>query len=471
MAESLRIHLSLVSHTNIGKTTLARTLLARDVGEVADRAHVTESADDYVLEKTENGDELILWDTPGFGNSVALAKRLEGRSNPIGWFVGEVWDRAVNRTLWLDQQAMKHVREITDVVLYLVNAAEMPDSVPYVAAEMRILGWIGKPAVVLLNQMGEPRRPEEEAADIARWKKAMQSYGIVKAVIAMDAFARCWVQEGTLFREIGKTLPAEKQKVFSAFEARWKEKREEQFSRSMKALSAYLESIGKDREPAESPSIFGQLETAGTLIGKKLGLLKKDPEDKTDGKAQQKLSERAAEAFAELTDELLSVNGLTGKAAKEEILSRVKTGWDVHKEVPADGAAIAGAVGSGAVGGLAADLASGGLTLGMGALIGAVIGALGGAGAALAYNRQKAPEGTFVTWSEEAKQEFAVQAVLLYLAVAHYGRGRGEWKQGESPAFWLSEAEKAAEEGKSAADFPANAVKAVLRKLYPESGF
>ena len=47
--DPLRIHLSLVSHTNIGKTTLARTLLSRDIGEVADRAHVTETTDDYVL--------------------------------------------------------------------------------------------------------------------------------------------------------------------------------------------------------------------------------------------------------------------------------------------------------------------------------------------------------------------------------------------------------------------------------------
>ena len=31
----MRINLSLVSHTNIGKTTLARTLLGRDIGEVA----------------------------------------------------------------------------------------------------------------------------------------------------------------------------------------------------------------------------------------------------------------------------------------------------------------------------------------------------------------------------------------------------------------------------------------------------
>ena len=41
MAET-RITLSLISHTNVGKTTLARTLLRQDVGEVRDQAHVTD---------------------------------------------------------------------------------------------------------------------------------------------------------------------------------------------------------------------------------------------------------------------------------------------------------------------------------------------------------------------------------------------------------------------------------------------
>ena len=43
------IHLSLVSHTNIGKTALARTLLNQDVGEVRDAPHVTEFADGHTL--------------------------------------------------------------------------------------------------------------------------------------------------------------------------------------------------------------------------------------------------------------------------------------------------------------------------------------------------------------------------------------------------------------------------------------
>ena len=40
--EPATVTLSLISHTNVGKTTLARTLLRRDVGEVFDQAHVTQ---------------------------------------------------------------------------------------------------------------------------------------------------------------------------------------------------------------------------------------------------------------------------------------------------------------------------------------------------------------------------------------------------------------------------------------------
>ena len=43
------IALSLISHTNAGKTTLARTLVGRDVGEVRDAPHVTLEAAAYPL--------------------------------------------------------------------------------------------------------------------------------------------------------------------------------------------------------------------------------------------------------------------------------------------------------------------------------------------------------------------------------------------------------------------------------------
>ncbi|MCH3023300.1 hypothetical protein K3X00_14910, partial [Listeria monocytogenes] len=75
---------------------------------------------------TEEGDALVLWDTPGFGDSVRLHKRLALAGNPIGWFLREVFDRYRDRPFWLSQQALRAAREEADVVLYLVNSSESP---------------------------------------------------------------------------------------------------------------------------------------------------------------------------------------------------------------------------------------------------------------------------------------------------------------------------------------------------------
>ena len=104
-ATPVTVNLALLSHTNAGKTTLARTLLRQDIGAVLDRAHVTERAEAHVLLQTPEGDRLVLWDTPGFGDSVRLLRRLEQSGNPLGWFLGQVWDRFADRPFWCSQQA------------------------------------------------------------------------------------------------------------------------------------------------------------------------------------------------------------------------------------------------------------------------------------------------------------------------------------------------------------------------------
>ena len=430
--DPMRIHLSLVSHTNVGKTTLARTLLSRDIGEVADRAHVTETTDDYVLARSPEGCELILWDTPGFGNSVALAKRLEGRSNPVGWFLAEVWDRVANKAQWLNQKAIKHVREISNVVLYLVNATELPDTAPYVTAEMKILEWIGKPVIVLLNQMGEPKAPEAEQADVDRWKNAMTTYSIVSDVLPMDAFARCWVQEFVLFDAIDKVLPEELQSTYEGLREVWSRQRRAAYNASIQALADYLTKLANDKEVAENISVIDQVK----FLSKRLGLYKNETLQDPVSAAQTALSSRAADEFCALTDKLITINTLKGTGIRKEILKRVQTDWTVTNSIPPAPAAIAGAVGTGAAGGLASDLASGGLSFGLGTLIGTVVGALGGVGLATAYNNSRNIHGTVVKWSEVAMKNHLLEAILLYLAVAHFGRGRGNWVNSELPYQW-----------------------------------
>ena len=39
-------------------------------------------------------------------------------------------------------------------------------------------------------------------------------------------------------------------------------------------------------------------------------------------------------------------------------------------------------------------------------------------------------------WSDEFVAALVPAALLRYLAVAHYGRGRGEWTASEYPPFW-----------------------------------
>jgi len=114
---SNKIQLALISHTNAGKTTLTRTLLGMDVGEIRDAPHVTMLSESHTLLSTDGGDVLELWDTPGFGDSVRLLKRLNGADNPIGWFLREVIDRYRDRPFWLSQQAMRTARDAADIVL------------------------------------------------------------------------------------------------------------------------------------------------------------------------------------------------------------------------------------------------------------------------------------------------------------------------------------------------------------------
>ena len=232
------IDLSLVSHTNVGKTTLARTLLRRDVGEVEDRPHVTELAQAHVLIDTPEGDVLRLWDTPGFGDSARLLKRLRAAGNPLGWFLTQVWDRLTDRPFYSSQQALRNARDESDVVLYLVNAAEDPASAGYVEVEMQILGWIGKPVLLLLNQTGAPRGPAADAAEEAAWKQHLAAYPWVRGALGLDAFARCWVQEDQLLVAVRGLLPPDQHAGFERLLDAWRQRNLDLFEAAMRAKTA-----------------------------------------------------------------------------------------------------------------------------------------------------------------------------------------------------------------------------------------
>lgn len=305
------------------------------------------------------------------GDSVRLAERLKARSNPIGWFTSEIWDRLTDKSLWLNQQAIKHVRDKSLVILYLVNASESPEAVPYVKAEMDILAWVNKPVIVLLNQMGEARPPEEEKAEVELWRDYLKPYAFVKAVMPMDAFARCWVQEYEFWKEIELCLTDADKPTFASLHATWIRQKQALYSSSLEAMAAYMVKVSNDKEVLASQSLIERLRS----IGRSLGFIKKDLHGAMED-AQVALSTRAADWLCTLTQRLININGLEGSGTKAEILRRMRSDWETQATIDPKAASLLGAVAGGAVSGIAADIATGGATLGLGALGGAIVGAL-----------------------------------------------------------------------------------------------
>jgi hypothetical protein len=424
------LQLSLVSHTNVGKTTLARTLLGRDVGEVRDAPHVTEFADAFELLRTPQGETLRLWDTPGFGDSVRLLRRMQQSGNPLGWFLSQVWDRWRDRPFWASQQALRHVAETTDVVLYLVNAAEEPSAAAYVASEMALLRWVGKPVIVLLNQLGMPRAPALEQVDVQRWREHLSPFEPVAQVLPLDAFARCWVQELVLLQAIEGCLQGEQRSLMQRLGAAWRDSRMVRYQASVDELAQSMARLAAARqELADAPGLRAGLRKLGAALG-----LRAD-ERNPALLAQAALAEQLDAEVRASTTQLIELHGLSGQA-QGEILQRMASHYQLTLRMDESKAALIGGALTGALVGLKADVAAGGLTLGGGLLAGGLLGALGAAGLARAVNLVRGTDTSWIAWNGEALDTLLEAALLRYLAVAHFGRGRGDWERAETPAHW-----------------------------------
>jgi GTPase SAR1 family protein len=431
-----QVQLALISHTNNGKTTLARTLIGVDVGEVRDAAHVTIFAESHTVLATPEGDTLQLWDTPGFGDSVRLYKRLGMAGNPISWFLREVLDRYRDRPFWLSQQALRTARDAADVVLYLVNSAEQPKDSGYLPAEMKILQWLDKPVLVLLNQMGPPRPAAQELAEQTRWKEHLKQYALVRDVLPLDAFARCWVHERIFYDAVANVVPPEKQLGYARMFAVWEHSNQERFQEAMDLISLQLSAAARDSEVIESEE-----KTLAKSAMKAIGLTKA-AEKKRQDSAMNTLIARLNVRTSETTASLLVLHRLDPSDAVK-INARVRENFTVRAPVDKAQVGLFGAIISGAATGLSADLVSGGLTFGAGALLGSIIGALTFAGVAWGFNSSMERNQATIQFSDDFLRTLVVAGVLRYLAVAHFGRGRGNYVEAEAPAFWQNEVEQA----------------------------
>jgi GTPase Era involved in 16S rRNA processing len=421
----ITVCLSLISHTNVGKTTLARTLLHRDIGQVLDSEHVTDVAEAHLMVELPQptGHRLLLWDTPGFGDSARLARRLKTSQQPVKSFLLETWDRFRNRALWCSQQAVKNVQEDADLVLYLIDATQRPEDNAWVALEMDILQWIGKPVVVVLNQLGDASTdPREVKAEVELWTRQLQRFSPVKRVLALDAYTQSWVQEKALLEATTPHLPEWKKAAFRELKDAWQQAEVSIFQQSIGLLATQLAGSLADREPAPKETLL-----------QKIGVGRK-PWDEAMDKAREALGQRLTQRCLNSSDELISLHRLAGrrddfleKADRDQLFAPQQVNESLWTAV--------GGILTGAAAGVAAEIKTGGLMLGGGAIVGIFAGGAGAYLLAKGYNLSKAGKDE-LRWTEEHFLAQVETALLFYLAVSHWGRGRGTWQESKAPRQW-----------------------------------
>lgn len=391
------IKISLISHTNIGKTSLARTLLREDIGQVQDRAHTTMECQEREL-INKGTSRLMLWDTPGFGgaNALNIAARIKESGSARGWLLHQVVDRISNKSLYSSVEAAKNIRLNSHVVVYLVDNRCSPSGTGYLKGELTLLQALGKPVILILNHVDGAGVPL--SSTLSLWKTAVKEFDVVKGITVLDAHSRVWFQELELLKLIEQTLEPALKAVMQELISEYQQQQHQIEKRCMTTISKLLVFAVKQRventEKLDNKEIFRRLYLP------------------LDGRFQETLKEMVAAYhldYKKSPDLKADISMLSGKIIKK--IPEKATGL------------ISGAV-AGAGGGLAADLMAGGLSFGGGALLGFIIGGLTGIAAAKGINVLIRNDGEG-RWSNEYFIKLLNQCFLFYLLICHHGRGKG----------------------------------------------
>ncbi|MGL4861253.1 MAG: GTPase/DUF3482 domain-containing protein [Enterobacteriaceae bacterium] len=175
--------LSVVGHTNVGKTSLLRTL-SRDscFGEVSDNPGTTRHVE-CIRIHINGSPQVELYDTPGLEDAMALRDYLDLLAPPQQRIEGPV---KVERFLaspeakGVFEQEAKVLRQLlrSDAALYVIDVRE--PVLPKYRDELAILTECAKPLLPVLNFIASANNQEQA------WRQALSHLGL-HAAIAFDA--------------------------------------------------------------------------------------------------------------------------------------------------------------------------------------------------------------------------------------------------------------------------------------------
>ena len=342
------LKLAVVGHTNVGKTSLLRTL-TRDVGfgEVSHRPSTTRHVEGARL--SVDGDALLeLYDTPGLEDAIALLDFLERLDRP-----GERLDGPARLARFLDgsearqrfEQEAKVLRQLlaSDAGLYVIDARE-PVLAKY-RDELAVLASCGKPLLPVLNFVSSSRHREPD------WREALARLGL-HALVRFDSVAPPEDGERRLYESLALLLENSRGQLERLI-ADQQAQREVRRNSAARLIAELLLDCAACRRSVATTS--DQVQSAIDDVRK----------------AVRQREQRCVEA-------LLKLYAFRREDASASDLPLLEGRWGDDLFNPETlkllGVRVGGGIAAGAAAGAGVDLLVGGITLGAAALVGAIAG-------------------------------------------------------------------------------------------------
>jgi len=345
---SKALKLAVVGHTNVGKTSLLRTL-TRDIGfgEVSHRPSTTRHVEGARL--SVDGEALLeLYDTPGLEDAIGLLDYLDQLDRP-----GERLDGPARLARFMEgsearqrfEQEAKVLRQLqaSDAGLYVIDARE-PVLAKY-RDELNVLAMCGRPLLPVLNFVASANHREDD------WREALARLGL-HALVRFDSVAPPLYGERRLYESLAlmheKSRP-QLQRLIDDHEAQ----RVARHRSAKRLIAELLIDCAACRR-----SVAGDAERATAAIGE------------LRNEVRQR-EQRCVEA-------LLRLYAFRREDARADDLPLLDGRWGDDLFNPETikqlGIRLGGGAAAGAAAGAGVDLLVGGLTLGTAALAGALLG-------------------------------------------------------------------------------------------------
>lgn len=191
------LHIAIVGHTNVGKTSLMRTLTRRrDFGEVSSRPATTQHVE--MAELAIGGAPVLrLYDTPGLEDSSGLLAFLEKERQRHGndWLeaIDDLGRQSRTKTGFSQEaKALAQVRQ-ADIALYVIDVRDAVRARH--RDELEIMGRCARPVLPVLNFIKAPD------ARIADWREALARVNM-HAIITFDTVIYDEADELALYNKI-----------------------------------------------------------------------------------------------------------------------------------------------------------------------------------------------------------------------------------------------------------------------------